>query len=74
MLGVIESGRSCFDPVAQTSEISEEGNFTGGTGQFDGASGPFEIKTSSMFLNTTAVNGFASGGSTGDFTGTIEQE
>ncbi len=74
LLGVIESGMSCFDPVAQRSEIFEEGNFVGGTGQFDGAAGPVEIKTSSIFLNTTAVNGFASGGSTGEFTGTIEPE
>jgi len=74
LLGVIESGRSCFDPVAGRSEITEEGNFTGGTGQFSVASGPVELKTSSIFLNTTAVNGFASGGSTGDVTGTIEQE
>ena len=74
LLGVIESGKSCFDPVAGRSEISEEGSFTGGTGQFEGAAGPVELKTSSIFLNTTAVNGFASGGSTGEVTGTIEPE
>lgn len=74
LLGVIESGMSCFDPVAKRSEIFEEGTFTGGTGQFAGVTGPVEIHTSSIFLNTTAVNGYASGGSTGDVTGTIEPE
>ena len=74
LLGVIESGMSCFDPIAQNSEIFEEGNFTGGTGQFADVTGPFEISTSSIFLNTTAVNGFASGGSTGKVAGTIEPE
>jgi len=74
LLGVIESGMSCFDPIARRSEIFEEGTFTGGTGQFDGVTGPVVLRTSSIFLNTTAVNGFASGGSTGEVTGTIEPE
>lgn len=74
LLGVIESGMSCFDPVARRSEISEEGTFTGGTGQFADVTGPVEINTSSIFLNTTAANGYASGGSTGDVTGTIEPQ
>lgn len=74
LLGVIESGMSCFDPVAKRSEIFEEGTFTGGTGQFEGVTGPVEINTSSIFLNTTVESGYASGGSTGDVTGTIEPE
>ena len=72
LLGVIDTGMSCFDPLALRSEIFEEGSFTGGTGQFENASGPVVITTSSLFQNTTAVNGYASGGSTGDVTGTIE--
>ena len=72
LLGTIESGFSCFDPVARRSEIFEDGIITGGTGQFAGATGTVEITTNSIFQNTTAVNGFASGGSTGEFTGTIE--
>ncbi len=74
LLGELESGISCFDSVARLSEITEEGNFTGGTGQFAGAAGPIEININSIFLNTTAVNGFASGGSTGEAAGTIEPE
>lgn len=72
LLGTINSGFSCFDPVVRRSEIFEEGIITGGTGQFAGATGSVEITTNSIFQNTTAVNGFASGGSTGEFKGTIE--
>ncbi|GJM16098.1 MAG: hypothetical protein DHS20C13_14250 [Thermodesulfobacteriota bacterium] len=72
LLGTIESGFSCFDPVARRSEIFEEGIITDGTGQFAGASGVVEISTNSIFQNTTAVDGFASGGSTGEFNSTIE--
>ncbi len=74
LLGELESGISCFDSVARLSEITEDGNFTGGTGQFAGVTGPIEININSIFLNTTAVNGFASGGSTGEAAGTIEAE
>jgi len=72
LLGVLESGFSCFEPLASFSEIIEEGNFTGGTGEFTNVNGTIEIKTNSMFLNTTAVDGFASGGSTGSVAGMIE--
>ncbi|MGB2691484.1 MAG: hypothetical protein WBC96_03225 [Thermodesulfobacteriota bacterium] len=72
LLGTIESGYSCFDPIAGQSEIYEEAILTDGTGQFAGVSGTVVIKTSSIFQNTTAVNGFASGGSTGEVMGTIE--
>lgn len=72
LLGTIESGYSCFDPIARQSEIHEEAVLTDGTGQFAGVSGSIVIKTSSIFQNTTAVNGFASGGSTGEVMGTIE--
>ncbi len=72
LLGRIESGFSCFDPIARRSEIHEEAIITDGTGQFTDVSGTLVLKTSSIFLNTTAVNGFASGGSTGEVIGTIE--
>ena len=72
LLGTVESGMSCFDPVGLRSEIFEEGIITEGTGQFSGVSGPVEIMTSSIFQNKTASDGYASGGSTGEFTGTIE--
>lgn len=72
LLGTIVSGFSCFDPIAGESEIQEEAILTDGTGQFAGVSGTVVIKTNSIFQNTTAVNGFASGGSTGEVMGTIE--
>jgi len=72
LLGVLESGIACFEPLAGFAEIIEEGIFTGGTGEFANVNGTIEIKTNSMFLNTTAVNGFASGGSTGSVAGMIE--
>lgn len=74
LLGTIESGTSCFDPIELRSEIFEEGIITEGTGQFAGVTGPVEISTSSIFQNTTATDGYASGGSTGEFTGTLEFE
>ena len=72
LLGEFNSGFSCFEPVARVSEIVEEGNFTGGTGEFANITGSVDFNINSMFLNTTSVNGFASGGSTGIATGTIE--
>lgn len=72
LLGIINSGLSCFDAVDGLSEIIEEGEITAGTGDFENASGNIEFKTSSIFLNTTAVNGFASGGSSGSILATIE--
>jgi hypothetical protein len=74
LLGTIESGMSCFEPFGLRSEIFEEGIITEGTGQFAGVTGPVEIMTSSIFQNTTASDGYASGGSTGEFTGTLEFE
>ena len=74
LLGSMESGFSCFDPIARRSEIHEEAIITDGTGQFEGVSGNIIIRTRSIFQNTTAVNGFASGGSTGDLMGSIEFE
>jgi len=74
LLGTIESGFSCFDPIARLSEITEEGTITEGTGQFSGVTGSVEIITNSIFQNTTATDGYASGGSTGQFTGTLEFE
>jgi hypothetical protein len=74
LLGTIESGTSCSDPIELRSEIFEEGIITEGTGQFAGVTGPVEISTSSIFQNTTATDGYASGGSTGEFTGTLEFE
>ncbi len=74
LLGTVESGFSCFDPITRRSEITEEGVITEGTGQFAGVAGTVVIRTSSIFQNTTAVDGFASGGSTGDIMGTLEFE
>ncbi len=71
LLGVIESGVSCFDSVNRTSIITENGVFTDGTGEFVGITGAVEIRINSIFLNTTSVNGFASGGSTGSVSGNI---
>jgi len=71
LLGVIESGVSCFDSVNRTSFITENGVFTDGTGEFVGITGAVEIRINSIFLNTTSVNGFASGGSTGFVSGNI---
>lgn len=71
LLGTIESGFSCFDPMARLSEIHEEAIITDGTGQFADVSGTVVLKSSSIFQNTTAVNGFASGGSTGEVIGTV---
>jgi len=72
LLGNINSGFSCFDPVARLSEIKEVGEITEGTGTFSGAVGSIEFNTNSIFLNTTAINGFTSGGSTGTISATIE--
>lgn len=72
LLGEINSGFSCFDAAAGLSEITEEGQITNGTGEFVDAGGSIEFITSSIFLNTTAVNGFASGGSTGSIKATIQ--
>ena len=72
LLGIINSGFSCFDPVAGLSEIIEEGEITEGTGEFSDVAGSIEFTTNSIFLNTTASNGFASGGSTGNITATFD--
>jgi hypothetical protein len=72
LLGELESAISCFDPETRTSVINYIGEFTKGTGEFENISGELEITINSDFLNLTSENGFASGGSTGSISGTID--
>ena len=72
ILGEINSGFSCFEPIERVSQIIEIGAITGGTGEFANVNGSVELNINSTFLNTTSVNGFASGGSTGSMEGTID--
>ncbi len=71
IFGNWNSGFSCFDPITNTSTSTQVGTFTGGTGQFENASGPVQIGYSSTFLATPGVEGFSFGGTTGDGFGTI---
>jgi hypothetical protein len=71
IFGNWNSGFSCFDPITNTSTSTQVGTFTGGTGQFENASGPVQIGYSSTFLATPGVGGFSFGGTTGDGFGTI---
>ena len=71
IFGNWNSGVSCFDPITNTSTSTQVGTFTGGTGQFENASGPVQIGYSSTFLATPGVEGFSFGGTTGDGFGTI---
>ncbi len=72
LMGELFSGVSCFDPETRTSVVNYTGEFTIGTGSFEGISGELEITIDSDFLNLTSENGFASGGSTGSMSGIIE--
>ena len=71
IFGTWDSGFSCFDPITNTSTSTQVGTFTGGSGQFENASGPVQIDYSSTFLATPGVEGFSFGGTTGDGFGTI---
>jgi hypothetical protein len=47
------------------------GTFSGGTGQFENATGPIQIDYTSTFIATPPVDGFTFGGSSGTGFGTI---
>ena len=71
IFGTWTSGVSCFDPVTNISTTTQVGAFTGGTGQFENATGPVQIDFTSTFLATPDVNGFTFGGTSGTGFGTI---
>jgi hypothetical protein len=71
IFGTWDSGTSCFDPVTNLATTSQIGTFSGGTGQFENASGPIEIDFSSSFLAVPSQDGFGFGGTTGTGQGTI---
>jgi hypothetical protein len=72
LLGTWNEGISCFDPNTNTSETTQVGIFSGGTGEFTAASGPIEINFTSTFLATNGQQGYSFGGSDGTGTGVIE--
>ena len=72
LFGIWNEGISCFDPNTNTSETTQVGVFSGGTGRFTGASGPVEIEFASTFLATNGQQGYSFGGSDGTGTGVIE--
>ena len=71
IFGTWESGTSCFDPTTNTSSTTQNGTFSGGTGQFNNATGPIEISYDSTFLATSDVDGFIFGGASGTGSGTV---
>jgi len=72
LFGTWNSAISCFDPVTKTSETTQTGVFSGGTGQFADATGPIEITFSSTDLVTPAEDGYLFGGTSGTGTGNLE--
>lgn len=72
LFGTWDSGISCFDPETKTSETTQNGVFSGGTGQFADATGPIEINFSSTDLVTPGEDGFLFGGTTGTGMGNLE--
>ena len=71
IFGTWNSGFSCFDPLTSIATTTQIGVFTGGTGQFVGATGPVQIDYSSTFLAIPPVDGFTFGGTSGTGFGTI---
>jgi hypothetical protein len=71
IFGTWDSGTSCFDPATNVATTSQIGTFSGGTGQFENASGPIEIDFSSSFLAVPSQDWFGFGGTTGTGQGTI---
>jgi len=71
IFGNWDSGVSCFDPATKTSSTTQNGTFTGGTGQFLNAIGPIQIDYDSNFLADNAEQGFSFGGSDGTGEGTV---
>lgn len=72
LFGSWHTGISCFNPELGNSETTQNGEFTGGTGQFTNASGPVEIDFSSRDLATTAEEGFRFGATVGTGSGILE--
>jgi len=71
IFGTWESGVSCFDPLTKISTTTQVGTFSGGTGQFENATGPIQIDFMSTFLASPSVDGFTFGGASGTGFGTI---
>lgn len=72
LFGTWNQGISCFDPNTSTSETTQSGFFSGGTGQFADASGPVQIDFTSTFLASNGQQGYSFGGSDGTGEGVIE--
>lgn len=72
LYGEWDTGISCFNPTTKNSETTQDGEFTGGTGQFANAEGPVEIVFSSKDLATISEDGFRFGATVGTGTGVIE--
>jgi hypothetical protein len=71
IFGTWDTGTSCFNPATNVANTSQIGTFSGGTGQFENASGPIEIDFSSSFLAVPSQDGFGFGGTTGTGQGSI---
>ncbi len=71
IFGSWASGVSCFDPDTNIASTTQVGTFSGGTGQFENATGPIQIDYTSTFLAAPSVDGFSFGGSSGTGFGTI---
>lgn len=72
LFGTWNQGISCFDPNTNTSETTQTGFFSGGTGRFVSASGPIQIDFASTFLATNGQQGYSFGGTSGTGDGVIE--
>ncbi len=71
LLGEWTSGISCFNPETNIAVRTLNGEFTRGTGQFEGAGGQVQMIATPLLLTTTALDGYAFGGVTGTISGTI---
>ncbi len=71
IFGSWASGVSCFNPDTNIATTTQVGTFSGGTGQFENATGPIQIDYTSTFLAVPSVDGFSFGGSSGTGFGTI---
>jgi hypothetical protein len=71
IFGTWDSGVSCFDPDTNIAITTQVGTFSGGTGQFENATGPIQIDYTSTFLAVPSIDGFSFGGSSGTGIGTI---
>ena len=71
LLGEWTSGISCFNPETNIAVRTLNGEFTRGTGQFEGAGGQVQMIATPLLLTTTALDGYAFGGVAGTISGTI---